>query len=121
MLEMNALGSYGSRLITTDVVNRDFSTAQGRFNPALPDISYRSGQGVSNYNAFTAVLRYQAGRGMFQAAYTLSHTIDNQSEPLAGDFFNLNFTSIATNPPSSGPRELFAPVRSALRSRQRRL
>ena len=30
----------------------------------------------------------------FQIAYTWSHTIDNQSEPLAGDFFNLQFTQI---------------------------
>jgi hypothetical protein len=102
MLEVNALGSYGRRLITTDVVNRDFSTASGRHNNALPDISYRSGQGFSNYNAMTVVARYRAGRGMLHAAYTWSHAIDNQSEPLAGDFFNLSFTSIATTPPSSG-------------------
>jgi hypothetical protein len=102
VLEVDALGTYGRRLITTDVVNRDFSTSAGRYNTALPDISYRSGQGFSNYNALAASLRYQAGRGTLQLAYTLSHVIDNQSEPLAGDFFNLNFTSISTNPPASG-------------------
>ncbi|MEP6960645.1 MAG: carboxypeptidase regulatory-like domain-containing protein [Acidobacteriota bacterium] len=101
-VEVNALGSYGRRLITSDVVNRDFSTLAGRYNPALPDVSYRSGQGFSNYNALTAVLRYQSGRGMLHAAYTWSHAIDNQSEPLAGDFFNLTFTSISTTPPTSG-------------------
>ncbi|MEO8099211.1 MAG: TonB-dependent receptor [Acidobacteriota bacterium] len=101
-LEVNALGSYGSRLITTDVVNRDFSTLTGRYNNALPDISYRSGQGFSNYNAMTAVLRYQARRGMLHVAYTWSHAIDNQSEPLAGDFFNLSFTSIGTTPSTTG-------------------
>jgi hypothetical protein len=37
-----------------------------------------------------------------QATYTWSHTIDNQSEPLAGDFFNLNFTSIQTSGGSLG-------------------
>lgn len=101
-LEVNALGSYGRRLITTDVVNRDFSTVNGRYNNGLPDISYRSGQGYSNYNALSAALRYQAARGTLQVAYTWSHVIDNQSEPLAGDFFNLNFTSIGTTAPSSG-------------------
>jgi hypothetical protein len=101
-LEVNALGSYGRRLITTDVVNREFSTTANRYNNALPDISYRSGQGFSNYNALTGVVRYQASRGTLQVAYTWSHAIDNQSEPLAGDFFNLSFTSIAVTPPTSG-------------------
>ncbi len=101
-LEVNALGSYGRRLITTDVVNREFSTASNRYNNALPDISYRSDQGFSNYNALSSVVRYQGSRGMFQVAYTWSHAIDNQSEPLAGDFFNLSFTNIAVNPPASG-------------------
>lgn len=101
-LEVNALGSYGRRLITTDVVNREFSTSGNRYNNALPDVSYRSGQGFSNYNALASVLRWQVSRGTLQVAYTWSHAIDNQSEPLAGDFFNLNFTSIAVNPPTSG-------------------
>jgi hypothetical protein len=101
-LELNALGSYGRRLITTDIVNRDFSTPEGRYNPAYADISYRSDQGFSNYNAFTATLRYTAGRGTLHAAYTWSHAIDNQSEPLAGDFFNLTFTSFQTNPSPNG-------------------
>lgn len=100
--EVNGLGSYGRDLITTDIVNRDFSTATGRYNPNLPDIAYRAGQGFSDYNAMTALLRYRAGRGMFQAAYTWSHSIDNQSEPLLGDFFNLDFTNIQTTAGSSG-------------------
>jgi len=100
--EINALGSYGRRLITTDIVNRDFSTAAGRYNANLPDIAYRSGQGYSDYNALAAVLRYRTPREMIQATYTWSHTIDNQSEPLAGDFFNLNFTSIQTSGGSNG-------------------
>ena len=101
-LEVNALGSYGRRLITTDVVNREFSTTTNRYNNALPDVSYRSGQGFSNYNALATVLRWRASRGTLQLAYTWSHVIDNQSEPLAGDFFNLSFTSVAVNPPASG-------------------
>jgi hypothetical protein len=88
--------------MTTDIVNRDFSTPTGRYNPTLPDIAYRAGQGSSDYNALTASLRYRASRGMIEANYTWSHSIDNQSDPLLGDFFNLNFTSIQTSGGSSG-------------------
>jgi hypothetical protein len=95
-LEVNALGSYGRALITTDVINRSFSTPSGRYNNDLPDIAYRANQGFSDYNALTAVLRYRIPRGMLQASYTWSHSIDNQSDPLIGDFFNLTFTSIQT-------------------------
>jgi hypothetical protein len=101
-VEVNGLGSYGRRLITTDVVNRDYSTLDGRYNPDLPDIAYRAAQGSSDYNALTALVRYQGKRGMIQGAYTWSHTEDNQSEPLLGDFFNLNFTSIQTSAGSGG-------------------
>lgn len=101
-LDINGLGSYGSRLITTDIVNRDSSTLAGRFNPNLPDIAYRAGQGFSNYNALATVLRYRASRGLLQATYTWSHTIDNQSDPLLGDFFNLNFSNIQARSSSSG-------------------
>ncbi len=101
-LEVNGLGSYGRRLITTDIVNRDFSTLTGRYNSSLPDIAYRAAQGYSDYNALTALLRYQTKRGIVQGGYTWSHTEDNQSDPLLGDFFNLNFTSINGSTPSSG-------------------
>ncbi len=93
-MDINGLGTYGRRLITTDIVNRDFSTATGRYNPNLADIAYRAAQGSSNYNALTAVVRYRMERGMVQGSYTWSHTIDNQSDALVGDFFNLNFTTI---------------------------
>jgi hypothetical protein len=95
-LEVNGLGTYGRALITTDVINRSFSTLDGRYNNSLPDIAYRANQGFSDYNALTAVLRYRTTRGMAQASYTWSHSIDNQSDPLIGDFFNLTFTSIQT-------------------------
>ena len=38
---------------------------------------------------------------MIQATYTWSHTIDNQSDPLVGDFFNLSFSNIQANSPST--------------------
>src|SRR6202022_2900013 len=101
-LEVNGLGTYGRALITTDVINRSFSTLTGRYNPSLPDIAYRANQGFSDYNALTAVVRYRTSRGMVQGSYTWSHAIDNQSDPLIGDFFNLNFTSIQSTADSNG-------------------
>ncbi len=79
-LEVNGLGSYGSRLITTDIVNRDFSTLAGRYNPNLPDIAYRSGQGSSNYNALATVLRYKAAGGVLQAHPSTLEPRHRQSE-----------------------------------------
>ncbi len=96
-VEINHLASLGRKLITTDIVNRQFSVGrggdnpQGRLNPELPDISYRAAQGASNYHALTAVGRYRSRRGFVQLAYSWSHTIDNQSDPLLGDFFDLTF------------------------------
>ena len=106
-VEVNGLGTYGRELITTDIINRDFSVNRGignptSYNPALPEIAYRANQGFSHYNALTAVARYRASRGMVQASYTWSHTIDNQSEPLLGDFFNLDFASIQGASGSTG-------------------
>lgn len=97
-VEVNTLGSLGRKLIATDIVNRPFSVnGISRFNDNLGDIAYRSGQAASDYTALTAVARYRSGGRQFQIAYTWSHTIDNQSEPLAGDFFNLQFTQIGAS------------------------
>jgi hypothetical protein len=106
-LEVNGLGSYGRSLVTTDVINRAFSTPAGRYNNSLPDIAYRANQGFSDYNALATVLRYRNSRGMIQGSYTWSHTIDNQSDPLIGDFFNLSFTSIQTGA-TAEPRSTFS-------------
>ncbi len=106
--ELNGLGSYAQRLITTDIINRNFSTADGQYAPSLPEIAYRAGQGFSDYNALASVLRYRARRGMAQVTYTWSHAIDNQSEPLLGDFFNLDFTTSTSNPSGSSGRATFS-------------
>ena len=111
-VELNVLGALGRKLITTDVINRQFSlpleqTTGGRFNPTLPDLSYRAGQGSSSYYALTAVSRYRTGRALLQLSYTWGHTIDNQSDPLLGDFFDLSFTG-ATSAGSPGSRASFA-------------
>ncbi|MCW5977364.1 MAG: TonB-dependent receptor [Bryobacteraceae bacterium] len=86
-LELNTLGSLGRKLITTDIVNRGL-------NPELGPISYRANQGTSNYNALTSVVRHRSRYGQLQAAYTWSHTIDNQSEVLRSDYFDLNPTRL---------------------------
>jgi hypothetical protein len=102
-LEVNGVGSVAHHLVTTDIVNREFTTPDfpGRLNAMLPNISYRSGQGFSNYQGLTASARYRTARALFEAAYTWSHGVDNQSEPLAGDFFDLSFTTIASGSASS--------------------
>ena len=100
-LEVNGIGTYGRRLIANDIINRSFSTVTGdRYNPNLPDIAYRSGQGYSDYNALAVVSRYRNSRGMVQLSYTWSHTIDNQSDALRGDFFDLSFTNIQAYSPT---------------------
>jgi hypothetical protein len=100
----NVQGALGRKLITTDRLNRSGSVASspanpsGRFNPALPEISYRANQGSSSFHALSLAARYSASRLHFQAGYTWSHSIDNQSEPLAEDFFDLSFTQLTFQP-----------------------
>jgi hypothetical protein len=101
-LEVNGLGTYGRDLITTDVINRAFTVGGQRYNPAFPDIHYRANQGFSDYNALTAVLRYRSARGVIQGSYTWSHYIDNQSDALVGDFFDLSFTSLGAGSGTGG-------------------
>ncbi len=95
-LEVTATGALGRRLITTDIVNRQYTVlaGTGRPNAGFPDIAWRSGQGISNYYGLSSLLKYHLDSLDFQAVYTLSHSIDNQSDPLIGDFFNLNFTTV---------------------------
>lgn len=111
-LEVNGTGSVGHRLITTDIVNREFTTtntaADGRPNGAFPDVYWRSGQGNSDYTALTTLLRYHLPTLQFQAAWTWSHSIDDQSDPLIGDFFDLDFTSAVSNSSGPGLRSAFS-------------
>jgi hypothetical protein len=81
--EADVLGSSGRKLVTTDLLNRGL-------NPRLGLISYRANQGSSSYAALMTVVRYRSRRAQMQAAYTWSHTIDNQSEVLRSDYFNLS-------------------------------
>ncbi len=95
-VEVTGTGALGRRLITTDIVNRQFTelTGTGRPNESLPDISWRSGQGISDYYALSSLIKYRLESIDLQATYAWSHSVDNQSDALIGDFFNLNFTSV---------------------------
>lgn len=97
VLEVNYSGRFGHKLITTDRINRG-SEASGALNDRLPEIVYRANQGASAYNALTMKLTGSLRQAVFRFAYTWSHSIDNQSEPLAGEFSDLS----AANPSSSG-------------------
>jgi hypothetical protein len=106
--DVNALGSLARKLITTDVVNRNLTlrptidNRMGRLNPDLNSIRYRANQGDSDYTALTVSGRYRSTHGQFHIAYTWGHAIDNQSEPLAGDFVDLRFTTISPDANGSG-------------------
>jgi hypothetical protein len=106
-IEVNGTSGLGRDLITTDIVNRFETTSIGlspNFN--LPAISWRSSQGLSDYYSLSALVRYRTRTLLLQGAYTWSHSIDNQSDPLTGDFFSLNFTSITGG--TTGPTSAFA-------------
>ncbi len=97
-IDVTSTGALGRRLITTDIVNRQFTElpGTGRPNLSMPDVAWRSAQGKSNYYALSTLVKYRLDTFDFQAAYTWSHAIDNQSDPLTGDFFDLNFTTVTT-------------------------
>jgi hypothetical protein len=107
-LEVDALGSRSTQLITTDQVNRVNSVTPdplnnifGYQNPGLDGfVNYRANQGSASYAALAAALRFRKTRLHGQISYTWSHSIDNQSEPLAGTFFNFNTFAAARVGPS---------------------
>jgi hypothetical protein len=113
-VQANVVGSFGRELITTDLVNRrlsvpivpgDFTNPFGMSKPNFPVVAYRANQGLSDYYGVQAVARYRGAHLQFQASYTWSHTIDNQSEPLAGEFFNFNFSGGAAAPSAAFTRQ----------------
>jgi hypothetical protein len=102
-LEVHSLGSLSRHLTTTDIVNRSFSVPfsstnfNGRYNPNLPEMNYLASQGSSNYHALAVSARWRGRRHQLHATYTWSHSIDNQSDPLIGDFFDLGFTRVTAS------------------------
>ena len=102
-IEVDAIVSRGRALTTTDIVNRDDSTELssanpfGRFNPNLGDLDYRANQGSSQYTALSGTARFRRATFNGQLSLTWSHAEDNQSEPLANTFFDLNQFSSQQN------------------------
>ena len=101
-IEANYAGSASRKGIATDIVNRPCggvacATALVRPNRGLNNVYYRSNGGGSHYQALSLTAQARLRRGQFRAAYTWSHTIDNQSDALAGGpfFLDLCFTNPA--------------------------
>ena len=108
-LEVSGTAAQGRRLITTDLINRQFTDKNsfpGRPNEVLPDVSWRSSQGKSRYTSLGTLVRYRWRTLAVQGAWTWSHNFDNQTDPLTGDFFDLNFTTI--NDAGNTPRSAFS-------------
>ena len=94
-VETNAIFSRGRRLWTNDVIDRDFLfpavQGPGRSNTdPVGYLNFRADQGQSDYAGLTAAVRYHSSRFSGQIAYTWSHSIDNQSDPLIGAFGSFN-------------------------------
>jgi len=109
-VEINGTMALGRRLITSDIVNREFTSATTlttRANDALPDVFWRSSQGNSDYTALSTIVKYRYRTLYLQGAYTWSHAIDDQSDPLVGDFFDLDFTTITNASNSATARASF--------------
>lgn len=104
--QTNVVGSFGRVLLTSDIVNRPLSAQVGfgnfgEANAMLPMLVYRGNQGISDYYGGQAIVRYRSSNLQLQIAYTLSHSIDNQSDPLAQAFLNFNFINPVSN--GAGP------------------
>jgi hypothetical protein len=94
-LEADLRVSRGRGLITTDIINRSLSldpstSPSGYINPTLGALDYRANQGDSQYVAFTSTARFHRRNLLAQVSFTWSHAEDNQSDPLANAFFDLN-------------------------------
>ena len=103
VVEADAFNANGSDLITTDLINR----TGGPVNPDFPAILYRANQGASNYHGLGVSARYRTARSQLHVAYTWSHSIDNQSEPLFGDFYDLLPTRPGAGPAAPYPATFF--------------
>jgi hypothetical protein len=93
-LEVNGTSSLGRELLTNDTLGYNL-LFQGT-TPGIPAgqlVTYRANQGISDYYALALRALYRRGRSLIQAAYTWSHSIDNQSDPLGLDLSNFGFTS----------------------------
>jgi hypothetical protein len=94
VFELDGTGSRGRSLLTTDVRNRiNPEVSSATPSNGLPAIDYRTNQGFSDYTAFATSVRYRNGPATLSIAYTWSRSIDNQSDPLLGEYFDLGFSN----------------------------
>ena len=111
MLDINAPGSAGHTLITSDIVNREFGLPPPapphgnvlcvlcQFRPRSDGVSRQSGAiAISGPNRHCALPR---PRTYVQVSYSLSRSRDNQSDPLIGDVFNLGSARTGFAPESN--------------------
>jgi Carboxypeptidase regulatory-like domain/TonB-dependent Receptor Plug Domain len=110
-LSVRGTSSLGRRLITTDVINRvsvPTVLPPNRIyvmpNDHLPPLSYRANQGISDYYGLSVTGAYRSGRVLFLASYLWSHSIDEQSDALTGDFFDLQFADFLNHSLSQSAR-----------------
>jgi hypothetical protein len=113
-VEASTQGALGRKLISTDIVNRQATDGSGaRLNQNIPEsIYFRSNAASSSYTALTGLARYRSGRGQWQVAYSWSHSIDNQSDPLQGTFGDFQFSrpsNVSTGLPTATFSEQFQP------------
>jgi hypothetical protein len=98
--EVNEMGSSGRLLVTSDRINRPNTlppapgNSSGFLNSEMGTVVYRGNQGSSTFEGMNLVLRRRTHGLLLQASYTWSHAIDNQSDPLLGDFFDLGFSTV---------------------------
>ena len=100
-VDIDGLSALGRRLLSNDTLGYGllFTGAQPGI-PAGQLLTYRGSQGLSDYYALAIKARYRHSRGFLQAAYTWSHSIDNQSDPLGLDLTNFGYTTgaVASTP-----------------------
>lgn len=99
-LEASGTGSVGTGLIDTDVLNRNGVTGAPP-NSTLPPIYYRGNWGSSVYTAMKLSVLYHSSHALLRVFYTWSHSIDDQSDPLLGDFFDLGFSNQTDRTPKT--------------------
>lgn len=85
-VEASFMGSQARKLILTDRLNRPGSAG---YDPDAGEIATRFSGGASRYSGLALGARYRGRKGMIRAAYTLSRSLDSQTDPLAGDYDDL--------------------------------
>jgi hypothetical protein len=84
LVEIGHAGSVGRKLLSRDIINRS-TAGNPSANTQIGDDTFLSSAGNSNYLAMEIGLRRRFSRGLqYQASYTWSHAIDNQSDVFEG-------------------------------------